>query len=208
VSGNTCRNNSIIDIAVAGTGVVAVGNTADSQFEETLANKLVLSAGRIDPFKLYSGGGQSVGSEREISGIGTWYDSINYPNGHRHFEFGGTRKASISTAGDFDCISSVKGGSAKLNGNGSGIIVGTAATVVATLYSGNAPTLFLVAGDNGNDGFHDLVLYAFGTITVVSSNTSYGSPAARTYSRSGNDFRVALASGSLNVRMMQLANEF
>ena len=207
VSNNTCRNNSSADISVGGVGVVAIGNTADSQLEETLANKLTLAAGRTDPLRLYSGGGQSVGSQREISGIGTWYDSINYPNGYRHFEFGGSRKASISPAGDFEAVNSVKGGRSKVSGAGT-ISVTTTATTLWTVSNAINPTLFVVSGDNGSAGFSDLVLMAYGTIFVVSSNAAYGSPPARTYSRSSADFKLALASGSLGVLIQAMEFQY
>lgn len=55
--------------------------------------------------------------------------------------------------------------------------------------------LFLVSGDNGTDGFQDLIMVAFGVVTIIKSQDIYGSPAARNYTISTNELRASYASG-------------
>ena len=83
----------------------------------------------------------------------------------------------------------------------SAVAVSTLATTILTLSSATNMALCLVAGDNGINGFVDLVLYGFGANPiVVSSNTGYGAPAARTYSQGSNSLKCQVVSGTFNVR--------
>ena len=60
--------------------------------------------------------------------------------------------------------------------------------------------------DGGATGeFMDLVWYSrASTPAVISAYTIAGSPAARTYSRSGNNLQLAMASGTYDVAWMSL----
>jgi hypothetical protein len=79
--------------------------------------------------------------------------------------------------------------------------VSTTATTIYTTPSSVSGNACFVYGDNGNDGFMDLVFFVQGTTpVVVSSQTIYGSPSARTYSSSGAALRLLVASGTYNVR--------
>lgn len=83
--------------------------------------------------------------------------------------------------------------------------ISTAATTIQTfLTTADAPCLLQVAGyDAGTGGaFCDLVMVAWGAVHVVSSNTSAGVPAARTYTFSSPNVRLAMASGSYLVRTL------
>jgi hypothetical protein len=51
--------------------------------------------------------------------------------------------------------------------------------------------LVSVFGDDGTNGFADLVMCAYSAVAVVSSNTMYGSPPTRTYSFSSNQLKLA-----------------
>ena len=100
-------------------------------------------------------------------------------------------------------------GKVSSGGSGSGssrlgagyVTVNTSAVTIYTLYDNTSGGLLLVVGDNGSVGFSDLILFSLTqTPVVISSNNSYGSPAARTYSSTANACKCALASGSLTVR--------
>ena len=66
--------------------------------------------------------------------------------------------------------------------------------------SGQNFGLFLVTGDNGSNGFQDLIMTAFGTVTTVKSQDVYGSPPARTYTNASNELRMSVASGRYQAR--------
>jgi hypothetical protein len=71
--------------------------------------------------------------------------------------------------------------------------VGTTAVAIYTFPNGYSGGLFMVCADNGSEGFNDIVVWApTATPVVISSNTWYGAPGARTYSTSGNSLRVAI----------------
>ena len=83
----------------------------------------------------------------------------------------------------------------------------TAITTAKTIAGIEAPSFIMVHGTDGTNAFFDLVVSGnTGTTTVVSSATTTGSPAARTYSLSGFNLRVAMASGTYttNVKWFQL----
>lgn len=74
----------------------------------------------------------------------------------------------------------------------------SAKTIAAAL---NPAALVLVFGTASGAAFADLVLHGFGADPAAAfSLTANGSPAARSYSRSGADLQLALASGSYVIR--------
>jgi hypothetical protein len=64
--------------------------------------------------------------------------------------------------------------------------------------------LFLIAGDNGNDGFQDLIMVAFGVVTIVKSQDVYGSPAVRSYTNTSNTLFATYATGTTAMRPVAL----
>ena len=84
--------------------------------------------------------------------------------------------------------------------------VSTVATTIYTIKQSATAAMCVVFGDNGADGFCDIVLF-LATVApkVVSSQTLYGSPAARTYSVSTTNLQLALASGTLSIRTAALS---
>jgi len=83
--------------------------------------------------------------------------------------------------------------------------------VAATILS-NGPSvggLVIVNGDDtaGNNRFCDLVMASTSTNpTVIHSFTSWGSPAARTYTRSGSALQLAMASSTYDVKAMSFSS--
>lgn len=106
----------------------------------------------------------------------------------------------IEAVQNLTALSYIKAGATKRHPGATGISVSTSATTIRTLDNANNGALFLITGENGVNGFCDVITYAFGTIVVLSSGTSYGAPPARTYSRVGADVRLAMAAGTYSVR--------
>jgi hypothetical protein len=105
-----------------------------------------------------------------------------------------------------------------VNGSASQTLASTSATAIWD-FTGDLKTgsysatnaLFLVTGEDGSNGFADLVIYAYagaGTTPVaVSSNVIYGTPPTRTYSYSGTSLRLARSAATAgNVRVVLLSN--
>ena len=95
---------------------------------------------------------------------------------------------------------------AAVNGTSQITAVRTASvsTSATTIYAmGDYGYLLLITGDNGGNGFTDLVISGYGSsVTVISSTTAYGSPAARTYSNSSGNLQLAMASSTYSVAVI------
>lgn len=92
-------------------------------------------------------------------------------------------------------------------------ITSTAAAPIYYISEISSPTygqgMFLVCGDDGNNGFADVVIVAFSKTTVVQSNSVYGAPPTRTYSYDYANGYLLLALGTLlsnNIRCTALEN--
>jgi hypothetical protein len=86
------------------------------------------------------------------------------------------------------------------------ISVAGATTIFSIALSGSSvgasSAVLLVNGYNtasSTNSFTDLVLFIGGVTPVVVSSVNRGSPAARTYTASGNALQLAMASGTYNV---------
>ena len=95
---------------------------------------------------------------------------------------------------------------AGVDGRGSVTGVSTVATTIYTIKQSSTAAMCVVFGDDGSNGFCDIVLF-LATVApkVVSSQTLYGSPAARTYTASTTNLQLALASGTLTIRTAALS---
>jgi hypothetical protein len=70
--------------------------------------------------------------------------------------------------------------------------------------SGQNFGLFLITGDNGSDGFQDLIMVGFGVVTVIQSQGLYGSPAVRAYTSASNTLFATYATGATVMRPVVL----
>lgn len=200
ITGNTASNNTDNAIVIGGTNVnsSAIGNGTAAQENDVLSNRLLIAASRTAALEVYNEGAP-VGANFHVSGVGNWFLKTNHPNGQFWLEQGGVRKASIDDSGNFQTIRSVAGGRSYLSG-AAPVAVSTSATTFATLDNSNNAVFLVVAGDQGTDGFIDLVVVAYGqTPVAISSTTMYGTPAARTYSRTAAALKLAMASGTYNI---------
>jgi hypothetical protein len=95
---------------------------------------------------------------------------------------------------------------AGVDGRGSVTGVSTVATTIYTIKQSSTAAMCVVFGDDGSNGFCDIVLF-LATVApkVVSSQTLYGSPAARTYTASTTNLQLAVASGTLTIRTAALS---
>ena len=91
----------------------------------------------------------------------------------------------------------------KIENQQTAVSVSTATTILDD--AGAIGRLVVVNGISSGDRFCDLVLCSTGVSpTVVSSFTALGSPAARTYTRSGSALQLAMASGTYSVTALAL----
>jgi hypothetical protein len=105
-----------------------------------------------------------------------------------------------------DVYQLVVGGATKLRAAQTGISVSTSATTIIP-DAGGLGSFVLVNGNDGSNRFCDLVLASTSTApTVVSSYTSLGSPAARTYTRSSDALQLAMASGTYAIHTVKLGS--
>jgi hypothetical protein len=105
-----------------------------------------------------------------------------------------------------DVYQLVVGGTTKLRAAQTGISVSTSATTILA-DAGGLGSFVVVNGNDGSNRFCDLVLASTATApTVVSSYTSLGSPAARTYTRSSDALQLAMASGTYSVHTVKFGS--
>ena len=146
--------------------------------------------GNAERSRIFSSGGVSIGNTTD-PGAGSLLVQT---------------KACIATSGSglgYQTPLLVKGGG--LDGQQS-TGVSTTATTIYT-FPGNATGgLVVVLGDNGSNGFLDIISTFAGVVSVISSQNSYGSPGTRTYTcPSGLTLKLALSSGSVTCRTAVLA---
>jgi hypothetical protein len=91
----------------------------------------------------------------------------------------------------------------KIENRANVISVSTATTILDD--AGALGRFAIVNGESGGNRFCDLILCSTSvTPTVVASFTAVGSPAARTYTRSGSAVQLAMASGTYGVYVLAL----
>tara|TARA_R110000868_G_scaffold321826_1_gene582874 strand:+ start:261 stop:1364 length:1104 start_codon:yes stop_codon:yes gene_type:complete len=112
-------------------------------------------------------------------------------------EVGRITSAGLAVTGTLSATGVVTVGSAKIiSGVGNSVSVASTATTIFTV-AGGVPLVVVSGSASGGLVFLDLVAYTpAGGFVVISSSTVNGSPAARTYSVSGSNLQVSLASGT------------
>ena len=121
-----------------------------------------------------------------------------------------TERARIDSSGNFmvgktSAVTKIETVGAGIDGTGT-VSVGTTATTIYTIQQTVTGAMCVVFGDDGSNGFMDIVFFLTSTTPqVVTSKTMYGSPAARTYTASTTALKLALASGTLSVRTAALS---
>ena len=117
-----------------------------------------------------------------------------------------TQAATLTAGGNFivgktaDSGYSIQSKGGALDGQ-TNTTVSTSATTIYTTPNSISGNACFIYGDNGSEGFMDLVFFVQGNSpVVVSSQTIYGTPSARTYTSSGSALRLAFVSGTYGVR--------
>ena len=166
----------------------------------------------LSAYAEFAGNNNALGSASMLygqdgGGNGYVWNRANFPV---LFGTNGAERARITSGGKFvvgktSATVNIETVGAGVDGNAS-VSVGTSATTIYTIQQSITGTMCVVFGDNGTVGFMDLVFFYQGqTPKVVTSQTIYGSPAARTYSASTTNLQCAMASGSaVNVRTAAL----
>ena len=185
------------NIAILATGRIyldGVAGSGDTYLEEVTANEVrIVAAGNERLRAVGSDGIKITGALTVASGTPMYFDG----------SFSGDTYAFESSANVFELI---VGGTSKIRAAQTGISVSTSATTIIA-NAGGLGSFVVVNGNDGSNRFCDLVLASTATApTVVSSYTSLGSPAARTYTRSSDALQLAMASGTYSVHTVKLGS--
>ena len=136
-------------------------------------------------FSTTADGASSPTERMRISSSGNVY--IGTTVGNAPFTVAGTNIEVINTNGAY------------VNNSQTTSVSTSATTIVAD--AGFQGRLWVINGATGGDRFCDLVMASTAAApVVVQSFTAIGSPAARTYTRSGSALQLAMASGTYDVR--------
>ncbi len=174
------------------------------------------SAQNSNPPPLAILGQASVAGVGGLVWVGDWLDSTSYTYGMAVTHGGNSW---VAVANSLDSAPTAPNPDWQLLALGShsnavttgGTLVAVGAMVQVYTFKGFGPTsdaqgLFLVSGDNGTDGFSELLMVSFEVAAVVYSVTLYGAPAARTYSIVDDALLMSVASGVMNVRVLGIEN--
>jgi len=184
-------------LAGAGRGLIEVNGSSDSAFamkaNNTLYGYLYNSASEFRVANVTSNPVTFFTNNTERARITSAGDlGIGTASPAQKLEVAGNVRLSGSQVGS------------KIENQMTSISVTTSATTILDV-AGSYGRLVVVNGGSGSDRFCDLVLASTGVSpTVVSSFTALGSPAARTYTRSGVALQLAMASGTYTVWALAL----
>jgi hypothetical protein len=147
------------------------------------------------------------------------FEIWNERNGYLRFATNNTERARITSGGDVGIGTASPGqklevaGRQRLSGSAVGNVIENRVTVISVSTTavtvlddaGSLGRLCIVNGESGGDRFCDLVMTSTAAVpVVVQSFTALGTPAARTYTRSGSALQVAMASGTYGVHVLSL----
>jgi hypothetical protein len=145
---------------------------------------------------------------QQTAGAHQWY---NAPSGTAGNNITFTQAMTLDASGRLlvgkpSGVNNIETVGAGVDGRGSVTGVSTVATTIYTIKQSSTAAMCVVFGDDGSNGFCDIVLF-LATVApkVVSSQTLYGSPAARTYTASTTNLQLAVASGTLTIRTAALS---
>lgn len=94
---------------------------------------------------------------------------------------------------------------AGITGNGSVSVGSASATTIFTTPQSTTGNFIVVYGDNGSDGFMDILFFLASTAPqIISSKTLYGTPGTRTYTASASNLQAQLSAGSMSLRCAAL----
>lgn len=101
-------------------------------------------------------------------------------------------------------VSTTSGGAA-VNTSGTQSGVQTAQQIAPLYYFKDSPTnqniaLVMVLGDNGSNGFQDLIMVFATFVTVIKSQDLYGTAPTRSYTAGSNILNMTVSTGSYNIR--------
>lgn len=146
--------------------------------------------------------GKTLVANNSITLAGTDATTMTFPSTNASV----ARTDAAQTFTGTQTFGNVSGGvEAKLSVRPTAISVSTSATTIVTDAGGYGSFVIVNGSDVSVNRFCDLVLASTGAApVVVQSFTAIGSPAARTYTRSGTALQLAMASGTYTVSAISI----
>jgi hypothetical protein len=138
---------------------------------------------------------------------------IAYEHNNNAFAFttAATERMRLDSSGNFmvgksSAVNKIETVGAGVDGNGVVSGVGITPSTIYTIKQSSTGALCVVFGDDGSNGFMDLVFF-LATVTpqVITSKTMYGSPGGRTYSTTTTALKCSIGSGTQNIRTAVLS---
>jgi hypothetical protein len=186
-SENSNTGQAIVALNCYNTGTVP--SPAWTRVNGNFASKYLQASGQ---HQWHTAGSNSAGSAISFTQALTLHASGGLSLGNTSDP--GAKNLSVSG----DIAISGSGTGARLRNQINGVSVSTSATTI--IDGGDLGQLVVVNGSSGSDRFCDLVMSSTGASpVVVQSFTASGSPVARTYTRSGSNLQLAMASGTYTV---------
>ena len=112
----------------------------------------------------------------------------------------------LQVTGDIKVSAKLKVGSSQVSTNSTTTAITTAKTIYTRVGNGKSEFVFVMGDVGGAAYFADIVSFASGaSVVVISSTTTYGSPSARTYSVSGDNLQLSMASGTAETQVFPIS---
>jgi hypothetical protein len=112
----------------------------------------------------------------------------------------------LQVTGDIKVSAKLKVGSSQVSTNSTTTAITTAKTIYTRVGNGKSEFVFVMGDVGGTAYFADIVSFASGaSVVVISSTTTYGLPSARTYSVSGNNLQLSMASGTAETQVFPIS---
>ena len=212
--------NGIGRLFVDSTGKVGIGtpNSTATLHVRAADSDTVATLLRLEQFNAAQTDSARLVITADVANNLVTYDATGFNTGSHVFLTGGIDRARIDSSGRL--LVGTSTGTAPLTVAGTNIEVRstngayinnsqtTSVSTSATTIVNNAGfqgRLWVINGATGGDRFCDLVMASTGAApVVVQSFTAIGSPAARTYTRSGSALQLAMASGTYDVRCIRM----
>ena len=219
-------NLNCVRVQIAGYNNVNL--TSSLVFHDLVANQVVMQnvfsisffggviQGALDHFKMVANVQvvTVIGMDLEGTGgycynFGTSVRAItsinNSPGGYTNATYS-TGFAAASNLSDRPTLTSAGGSVGMYGRTASQGLVTVTATSATPIYNftdtptGQSCALVMIAGDNGSNGFQDLIMVFLNFVQVVSSTLTYGSPPTRTYTGASNILNLAVSAGTYSIR--------
>jgi len=183
----------------------SIGQTPSLALNVNSGATFALNTATTYAFGVANGGGQdiTIGTSSTYAAIQTWSSKPLVINAAS-----GANNVLINTTTDAGYTLQVNGtlnyGNAVQKTNVLSYTSGNTTAILSVNAAGSTSSLVFINADNGVSGWSDLIYFGYATTVTINSSTMYGAPAARTYSRSGNNLQLN-TTGNYTVRVVLVA---